>query len=422
MEISDRIEAGVKQRAVPAYWIIGLFVFVNTMICYFDRVNFSVAAPTIMKLFQWDMGILGLAMSMFGVGYILTQIPAGLVADRFGGRKVLAAGSVGWSLCTVLTPFAGTPLLMYLVRGLLGLSEGLNFPGSTSMLSKWVPLKARARIQGLNLSGISAGPLIATPLTIWIMTGFGWKAMFYFYGILGFLWTAAWLFYSTENPSEHKGMGREDLREIEAGHAAKATESVGDAPIRSKAVWGLAAAYFCFTYTWWLFLNWLPTYLVQARGYTTIKMGLFASLPWLAALISTNAAGWLSDALVKKGFSTSNARRTLIYAGAPAMAACLWFATRAGNAGVAVALITVTISLAGMNFPAFWSMPMDMNVQKAGFITGMMNTGSALASIVAPGVTGYVAMWFGWTTALGLGSVLALVSAILMYLTAPNRS
>ncbi len=420
--MSDHVSAETKQRSVPTYWIIGLFIFVNTMICYFDRVNFSVAAPTIMKLFHWDMGILGLAMSMFGVGYILTQIPAGLLADRFGGRRVLAAGSVGWSLCTLLTPFAVTPLLMYVVRGLLGLAEGLNFPGSTSVLSKWVPLKARARIQGLNLSGVSAGPLIATPLTIWIMTGFGWKAMFYFYGVLGLLWTVAWLLYSTEHPSEHKRMSREDLREIEADQVTKATVLVGDAPVRSKSVWGLAAAYFCFTYTWWLFLNWLPTYLVQARGYTTIKMGFFASLPWLAALISTNAAGWLSDALVKKGFSTGSARRTLIYTGAPAMAACLWFATQAGNAGVAVALITVTISLAGMNFPAFWSMPMDMNVRKAGFITGMMNTGSALASIVAPGVTGYVAMWFGWTAALGLGSILALVSAILMYLTAPGPS
>jgi MFS family permease len=102
------------------------------------------------------------------------------------------------------------------------------------------------------------------------------------------------------------------------------------------------------------------------------------------------------------------------------MATCLWFVTQAGNAEVAVGLITVTISLAGMNFPAFWSLPMDMNVRKAGFITGMMNTGSALASIVAPGVTGYVAMWFGWTAALGLGSVLALLSAIFMYLTAPK--
>jgi MFS family permease len=102
------------------------------------------------------------------------------------------------------------------------------------------------------------------------------------------------------------------------------------------------------------------------------------------------------------------------------MAVCLWLVTQAGNAEVAVGLITVTISLAGMNFPAFWSLPMDMNVRKAGLITGMMNTGSALASIVAPGVTGYVAMWFGWTAALGLGSVLALLSAIVMYLTAPK--
>jgi MFS family permease len=409
-----------KRKPVPAYWIIGIFIFVNTMICYFDRVNFSVAAPTIMKHFNWDMGVLGLAMSMFGVGYILTQIPAGLLSDRFGGRKILAGGSVGWSIFTLLTPFAGTPLLMYLVRGLLGLAEGLNFPGSTSVLSRWVPRKARARIQGLNLSGVAAGPLIATPLTVWIMTQFGWKVVFFFYGGMGIVWAGAWLLYSTEKPSEHRAVTGQDLEEIESGLVAEGGVSVGDAPIRSKAVWGLAAAYFCFSYTWWLFLNWLPTYLVQARGYTIIKMGVFASLPWLAALISTNAAGWLSDALVKRGLSTGKARRTLIYFGAPAMALCLWMATQVGNAEAAVALITATILLAGMNFPSFWSLPMDMNVQKAGFITGMMNTGSALASIVAPGLTGYVAMWFGWTAALGLGSVLAVLSAIIMALTVPK--
>ena len=422
MEKLERIPTNTRQRSVPTYWIIGLFIFANTMICYFDRVNFSVAAPTIMKLFQWDMGVTGVAMSMFGVGYILTQIPAGLLSDRFGGRKVLAAGSVGWSFFTVLTPFASTPLLMYLVRGMLGLAEGLNFPGSTSVLSKWVPRKARARIQGLNLSGVAAGPLIATPLTLWIMMMFGLKAMFFFYGILGFLWTAAWLLYSTETPSEHKGMTPKDLKEIETGQVAEITASVGNVPIRSNEVWGLTISYFCFTYTWWLFLNWLPTYLVQARGYTMIKMGFFASLPWLAALISANGAGWLSDALVKKGFSSGSARRTLIYIGAPAMAICLWLVTQAESAGMAVALITVTISLAGMNLPAFWSLPMDINIHKAGLITGMMNTGSALASIIAPMVTGYVAMWFGWTVALGLGSSLALLSAIMMYLSVPTST
>jgi len=420
MTDSQRAE-GSKRKPVPAYWVIGIFVFLNTMICYFDRVNFSVAAPVIMKHFNWDMGVLGLAMSMFGIGYILTQIPAGLLSDRFGGRKILAAGSVGWSFFTLLTPFAGTPVLMYLVRGFLGLAEGLNFPGSTSVLSRWVPRKARARIQGLNLSGVAAGPLIATPLTVWIMTLFGWKVVFFLYGTLGFLWAAAWLVYSTDKPSEHKAVTRRDIEEIESSMIADGKASVGDAPIRSKAVWGLTTAYFCFTYTWWLFLNWLPTYLVQARGYTLLKMGIFAALPWLAALISSNGAGWLSDALVKRGLSTGKARRTLIYCGAPAMGACLWFSTQVGNAEAAVALITATILLAGMNLPGFWSLPMDMNVHKAGFITGMMNTGSALASIVAPGLTGYVVMGFGWTAALGLGSVLAVLSAIIMALTVPEQ-
>jgi len=166
----------VKRRPIPTYWIIGVFVFVNTMICYFDRVNFSVAAPMIIR-----------ASMVAGVDERLKCTVLGL-----------AGGSIGWSFFTLLTPLAGTPVLMYLVRGLLGLAEGLNFPGSTSVLSRWVPRKARARIQGLNLSGIAAGPLIATPLTVWIMTLFGWKAVFYFYGVLGFIWAGAWLLYSTE--------------------------------------------------------------------------------------------------------------------------------------------------------------------------------------------------------------------------------
>jgi ACS family glucarate transporter-like MFS transporter len=409
------------RRILPVYWVIGLFVFINTMICYFDRVIFSVAAPTIMRHFNWDIGIMGMAMSMFGVGYLLTQIPAGLLSDRFGGRKVLAAGSVGWSFFTMLTPAAVTPLMMYLVRGMLGLAEGLNFPGSTSVLSRWVPRRARARIQGLNLSGIAAGPLIATPVTVWIITAFGWQAVFYFYGALGLLWTVAWLFYTTEKPSDHAGMSIDVLNEIEASRTAEAGVSVGDTPVRSRAVWGLTLSYFCFTYTWWLFLNWLPTYLVEARGYTIIKMGFYGSLPWLAALISSNAAGWISDGLVRKGLSTGSARRTLIYAGAPAMALCLRLSTQAGNAETAVGLITATILLAGLTLPAYWSLPMDMNVGKAGFITGIMNTGSALAAIVAPGMTGFIVMWFGWTAALGVGSILAILSAVIMFIAARDQ-
>ena len=169
-------------------------------------------------------------------------------------------------------------------------------------------------------------------------------------------------------------------------------------------------------------MNWLPTYLVQARGFALIKMGFFASLPWLAAFISMNIAGWISDALVKKGFSTGKARRILIYVGLPGMAVFLWAASQATNAYVAVALITATMLLAGLNFPSFWSLPIDMHAQKSGLISGMMNTGSALASILAPGITGYVAMAWGWAAAMLLASALAIVSVVVIYTTAPKAT
>jgi len=182
----------------------------------------------------------------------------------------------------------------------------------------------------------------------------GWKAVFYVYAAVGLTWAIVWVLYSKDNPKQHKGVSSEELEEIATGQAVTTSETIVGSIGRSKAVWGLAVAYLCFTYPYWLFLNWLPTYLVQARGFTIIKMGFFASLPWVAAFISMNAAGWISDGLVKKGLSTGKARRALIYTGVPGMAVCLLLATQATNAYMAIALITLTMMFAGLNFPSFW--------------------------------------------------------------------
>lgn len=418
----SKISVGEPKSKFRVYQVIGVMIFLNTLIVYFDRVNISFVAPTMMKHYGWDMGIMGIVMSMFGVGYILTQLPGGLFADKFGGKKVLAAGSLGWSIFTFLTPFGKTPGFLYMVRALLGLSEGVCFPAATSILSRWLPRTWRARITGLNLSGIAAGPLIATPLTVWIMSTWGWKAVFFAYGTLGFTWMVVWVLYSKDNPRQHKRVSNQELEEIATGQVMKAGETISGSPARSRAVWGLAVSYLCFTYPYWLFLNWLPTYLVQARGFTIMKMGFYASLPWLAAFISMNASGWISDGLVKRGLSTGKARRVLIYTCVPAMAVCLLLASQAKNAYLAIALIALTTMFAGLNFPSFWSLPIDMNPQKAGFISGIMNTGSAIAGILAPGVTGYVAMKLGWAFALGLAAAMAIISVIVLYFTAPKAA
>jgi MFS family permease len=147
-------------------------------------------------------------------------------------------------------------------------------------------------------------------------------------------------------------------------------------------------------------------------------MGFFASLPWLAAFLSMNLAGWISDALVRKGFSTGKSRRILIQVGLPGMALFIGLAALAENDYVAISLITATMLLAGLNFPSFWSLPMDMHPKKAGLIAGIMNTGGALAGILAPGITGYVAMLWGWSMALYLASAMAIISVAVIGLTA----
>jgi MFS family permease len=130
--------------------------------------------------------------------------------------------------------------------------------------------------------------------------------------------------------------------------------------------------------------------------------------------------GWISDGLVNKSFTTGKARRALIYTGVPGMAICLCLTTQATDVYIAVMLLTITMLFAGLNLPSFWSLPMDMNAKQAGLISGMMNTGSGLASILAPGITDYLAMLAGWTAALSLASVLAIVSVIVLYFTAPK--
>ena len=271
----EKLQVKIKttKSRFRVYQIIAVFIFVNTLIVYFDRVNISIVAPIMMKYFEWDMGVMGIVMSMFGAGYIVSQIPGGYLSDKFGGRRVLGWGSFLWSFFTVVTPFCNTPLQMYSARALLGLGEGVNFPAETSVLARWLPRAVRARFQGLNLSGIGMGPLIATPLTVWIMEVWGWQAVFYFFAGLGFLWTFGWLAYSKENPADHRSVSEEELKEIETGQIAEAGTTLETAPMRSGSVWGLAIAYFGFTYTYWVFINWLPTYLVNERGFTTIKMG-----------------------------------------------------------------------------------------------------------------------------------------------------
>ena len=167
------------------YNMIGL-LFLSTVVNYIDRVNISVAAPVIMKETGWDKGQFGLVFSAFLIGYALLQIPGGVIADRWGGRKVLALAFCGFSLFTALTPFGqSTFVLLLLMRFLVGAFESVTIPALTSLNSRWIPRAEFGRAQTLSLSGITVGQMVAYPLTTWIILHFSWQMVFYLNAVLG---------------------------------------------------------------------------------------------------------------------------------------------------------------------------------------------------------------------------------------------
>jgi MFS family permease len=144
--------------------MIGL-LFCGTVVNYIDRVNISVAAPVIMKETGWDKGQFGLVFSAFLIGYALLQIPGGMIADRWGGRKVLALAFCGFSLFTALTPLGQSAfMLLLLMRFFVGAFESVTIPALTSLNSRWIPRTEFGRAQTLSLSGITVGQMIAYPL------------------------------------------------------------------------------------------------------------------------------------------------------------------------------------------------------------------------------------------------------------------
>ncbi|MGC7873300.1 MFS transporter [Desulfosporosinus sp. SYSU MS00001] len=389
---------------------IVILTFLSIVIAYMDRANLSVASVTIMKEHGWNTAQWGSILSAFFVGYLILQIPAGWIADKIGGKRVLAAGVAWWSIFTAVTPFAKSLNSLWIVRALMGLGEAVTFPAETAIASNWVPSKERARSQALNLSGMALSLAVSVPISAWIISTFGWSAAFYFAGLLGLIWTLFWLWYAKDRPSDHPKVNQEELVLIGEGHGAK-KEHLNDmsAVLKSGPVWALAINYFFQNYSWYLYLTWLPGYLVMARHFSILKMGIYGMLPYLGAFVITNLAGYISDRMIPK-IGVTRARKYIMYAAFGGSALFLYLGAMAETGGMAVLWITLAVSFLSMNFSSFWALPIDLGPKNAGLISGLMNTFGTIAGIIAPIVTGFIVNATGsWVYALSVAIILSII-------------
>jgi ACS family D-galactonate transporter-like MFS transporter len=386
-------------------------------IAYIDRVNISIVGP----LLKSEMGLtptqLGLVFSAFAYPYAAMQILGGWLSDKYGPRLVLTVLSIIWAIATILCGFAWGFTSLVLFRVLLGVGEGGAFPAATRAFTYWMPCAERGFAQGITHSFARLGGAVTPPIVLFIVTTQGWRESFIVLGIISLLWTMiyVWLFRNT--PLEHKWVKPAELSEIGGSCEEMTKAAKGKTPWNQmiRKMWLVTLVDFCYGWSLWVFLTWLPSYLKDARGYDLKQLALFATLPLMAGVVGDTLGGVVSDLMYKKTGNLKLARRALLVIGLGGALAFIVPAIYTETAFNAVLLLAAAFFFLELTNAVLWSLPIDIAGRYAGTAGGMMNTGFGVAGMISPAVFGYLIQRTGsyevpFLISAGLLGVAAIVS------------
>lgn len=391
------------------------------LVTYIDRVNISTAAPAI----QAELGLtnleLGMAFSAFAYPYALFQILGGRLGDRLGPHKTLIICGIVWSTATVMIGFAQGAVSLIVARVLLGMGEGSAFPTATRALSNWMPADRRGFAQGITHAFARFGNALTPPLIALLIITLSWRHAFVIVGLGSFAWVALWWFYFRDDPRDHKGITQEELVNLPDAAIVGERKTLPWGPLLRRML-PVTITDFCYGWTLWMFLNWIPSYFLQQHQLDLKKSALFAAGVFLAGVVGDLAGGWLSDGILRRTNNTTLARISVIIAGFLGAFVCMLPVMFSTN------LMTVAISLSAAFFFAelivapIWATPMDIAPQYSGTASGFMNFGFGLAGMISPIVFGLIIDLTGrWDLPFAISLALLLVGAATALLIRPDR-
>lgn len=393
-------------------WYLAVLMFAISFISYMDRVNLSVATPTIMQEFGFTKMDMGLMQTAFFVGYALMQIPGGMLVENFGCRRIVAVAASFWSVFTSLTAICSNFSMFVAMRALFGIGEGPLAPSFGKFIYSWFNTNEKARGSACFLGGMFIGPVVGPALTVALMLAFGWRSVFILFGIVGIVLAAAWYYFVTDSPRESKFVNSLEADHIDAG-LQLTNEKKEMAPWRdfmtSSQFWAIGIQFFITDYIMYVFLAWLPMYLMEAQHFSLKSMGIAASFPWAALCLVTFATGFISDKLVTYGVSKHKARTLFGTIGLALCCVTLYLGAVATTPWWNVFWLTVSLGSLGLTFNASWAACIDIGGKFSGSVSGWMNFWGNLGGVAAPTFTAWVATTYGWQAAIIATAALAII-------------
>lgn len=398
-------------RDSPQRWWLAALLVVGMIFGYGQRGALSPVAPYIIKELGLSPAVMGVLLSAFFWVYSFMQMPAGWLVDRYGVRRSYALGYAFWSAVSALTGLANGLASLIAARVLLGVGQSVAFPASARAVANWFPDRERGTVTGAYLMGVRLGQALVSITAGYLLNAYGWKLFFMLIGLVPLVWLLPWNLFLKR--WEHRGVSM-----AAATKARPASPSFAKSLhlFRNRTVLGIFLGFFAYDYVWYVYLTWLPGYLVLGRGFTAKEMGFYSSMPFLAMSVTIMLSGLASDWLIRKGWPETSVRKGFITAGL-AVACLIVPAGVVEDKMTSVWLLAMSLCGLGLASPNTWTLTQAVcSKEIVGTVSGIQNFGGNIGGIIAPVLTGYIAhVTKSFILALGITGVIAVVG-ILSYL------
>lgn len=368
---------------------------------------------------QQAKDLLGQITIFFMIAYGFSQLFSGKLYDKIGTRRGFFSSVLLWGTADALTSLAQGKLTLTGFRMMLGLGEAGPWPGATKSNAEWFPQNERAFAQGLFGAAASIGSILAPIIILMLYISLGWRMTFVVVGSLGICWLVPWLIINKKGPKEHKWITEEEREYILSGQPeSKRTDdrakSWGEL-LSNRKNYSVILGRFFLDPIWWMFVTFLPMYLVEEFKLNIKELAFSAWIPYLGAMIGSISGGWFSGYLIRKGATIDKARKTAMLIGGCIMVPAIIASVLASNAVIAVVLMAFVLGGFQFTIVNIQTLPSDLHCGKSvGSLAGLGGAAAVLGTILAILFAGKIE---SWTLLFGLLAALVPLSLLSVYLT-----
>jgi len=385
-------------------WWLLVLLFFGMLISYVHRGAFSVAAPFMSQDLHLSKASIGIVLSAFFWIYAFMQVPAGWVVDRFGVKRAYSLAFIFWSLSATMTGFARGLVSLIGLRAAMGTGQAITFPATARAVANSFPQSERGTVTGIYLTGVRLGQALVSAFGAFFLARYSWKLFYLVTGLVPLVWLFPWTKFLSRWETSSEASGQEGTT------SGKASFWKSLLLLKHKSVFGIFLGFFAYDYVWFVFITWLPGYLLLERHFTPQEMGVYSAAPYLPMSVIIISSGLLSDWLVKRGREERRVRKIFIVIGL-AIGCLIVPAGMVSNKITAVWLLTISLCGLGICSPNTWTLTQAVcNKKLVGMVSGIQNFGGNLGGILAPALTGFIAhVTDSFALAFGLCGVILVV-------------